>query len=260
MADDKIEPGIPLGAPLGYSALGHTTDVEWNWLRATDDPDTAEFHGLVEEVLPPKPPVRPPVIRPPVLRQPGIIEYRGVDIRLVQDPRFPDQGVVIDWSLRADGTLDDTQALATAIIVALGTDHRADAGEELPDPDSTERGGWWGDYDVEAIWDGWPIGSKLWLLRRESLTSEQAYRGSILVRTEQYIREAIQPFIARRIGSRMNVDVTKHGKDRLDVLLRIYRGPVTEIELRYAVLWTDIAATGEEYNLGGEAGRSGDYW
>ena len=176
---------------------------------------------------------------------------RAVDIRTVQHLEFPMVGVQIDWRLRNDGTLDDTQALATAMVVALGTDHIADLGEALPDPDSTDRRGWWGDMDAE-IWDGWPIGSKLWLFRREKITGTAAYQGSTTTRIENYIREAVQPFIERRIGSRMEVGVTRHGKERIDALVRLFRGPVLEIELRYSVLWERIRPTGQAYDIGGQ--------
>ena len=48
----------------------------------------------------------------------------------------------------------------------LGTNARAADQDILPDPDSNEQlaaGG--SDLDAELIWDGWPIRSKLWLLR-----------------------------------------------------------------------------------------------
>jgi phage gp46-like protein len=176
----------------------------------------------------------------------------SVDIRLVQSPQFP-QNIVIDWMLRSDGTLDDTQALATAMIVALGTDHRADAAEALPDPDSTDRRGWWGDLDAEVIWNGWPIGSKLWLLRREKITPAWALQGATVVRVENYIREAVHPFLAKRIGSLMEVEATRNGRERIDALVRLFRGPVMEIELRYSVLWSDIIRSSDAADLGASA-------
>jgi len=174
-----------------------------------------------------------------------------MDIRLVQNTLFPGQGVVqIDWNLLGDGTLDSTQALATAIIVALGTDRLADSGDILPDPDSTDRRGWWGDYQAEDVWGGWPIGSRLWLLQREKIEGPRSRRGSTTARVTQYISEAIQPFIDRRIGSSFIVEATRIGKEQIDALVRIYRGPVVEIELRYAILWDDILASGGGANIG----------
>jgi phage gp46-like protein len=163
--------------------------------------------------------------------------YNVPDIRLVQNNVFPQYSVTVDWSLLPDGTLDDTQALATAIIIALGTNALAGPNDILPDPDSNDRMGWWGDMDAQAIWGGWDIGSKLWLLRRSKITPAQARQGSTLVMVENYIAAAIQPFVDRKICSGFDVWVTRVDPQRVDALLRIYRGPLPEIELRYAALW-----------------------
>lgn len=174
-----------------------------------------------------------------------------MDIRLVQNTIFPGRGVVqIDWLLLGDGTLDSTQELATAVIVALGTDRLAEVGDRLPDPDETDRRGWWGDYQAEQIWDGWPVGSRLWLLQREKIEGPGSRRGATTVRVEQYIREAINPFIERRIGSHFEVEATRVDRQRIDALVRIYRGPVLEIELRYAILWGGMVVQGGGYDIG----------
>jgi phage gp46-like protein len=172
------------------------------------------------------------------------------DIRLVQNTLFPKTGVTVDWLLLDDGTLDDTQALATSVIVALGTDRLAQPDDLLPDPDSTDRHGWWGDLDAELIWDGWPIGSRLWLLRRDKIEGPGSRRGPTTVRVEHYIREAIQPFLDRRIGSQMTVEATRVGTEQINALVRIFRGPQLEIELRYQILWTDIIVEGGGYDIG----------
>jgi phage gp46-like protein len=178
----------------------------------------------------------------------------SVDIRLVQNtlfPKYPPIGsVTIDWLLLDDGTLDDTQALCTAVVVALGTDKLADPWDELPDPDSTDRRGWWGDLECEEIWDGWPIGSHLWLLQRAKILGPGARQGATVVRVENYIRDAIQPFLDRRIGSRQDVVVSKVDDQRIDALVRIYRGPDLEIELRYQILWSGIKVAGGTADIG----------
>lgn len=172
------------------------------------------------------------------------------DIRLVQNTWFPQYSVTLDWNLLDDGTLDDTQALATAVMVALGTDSLADADDILPDPDSSDRAGWWGDLDAEEIWQGWPIGCKLWLLKRSKITGPEAWEGSTTMRVEQYISDAIAPFIAQRIGSQFRVEATRVGKEQINALVRIYRGPALEIELRYQILWDGIDISSQDYNVG----------
>ena len=159
------------------------------------------------------------------------------DIRLVQNNQFPKYSVTLDWSLLPNGTLDDTQALATSICVALGTNALAGPDDVLPDPDQTDRCGWWGDLDADLIWGGWPIGSKLWLLRRAKINSAASREGSTLVMVENYIRDAIQPFVTAKVFSGFNVWASRVDKQRIDALLRIYRGPQQPLDLRFAVLW-----------------------
>jgi len=163
------------------------------------------------------------------------------DIRLVQRGEYPAQSEVsVDWSLLGDGSLDDTEALATAVIVALGTDRLARRTDTLPDLDSTDRRGWWGDLDAELIWNGWPIGTRLWLIKRDKITGAGADQGSTLVKIDHYIREAIQPFIDLRVASRMDVKVERVGRERIQAVVRLYRGPELAVDLRYQVLWAGV--------------------
>ena len=162
------------------------------------------------------------------------------DIRDVQIGEYPRNGLTIDWRVLADGTLDDRQALATAVVVALGTNALASTDDILPDPDSTNRMGWWGDLEAPLIWGGWPIGSKLWLLSRAKMTPATALEGSILARVEDYIRDAIQPFVDLRIASSFDIWVTRVDKQRIDALIRIYRGPLKAVDLLYQVLWDEL--------------------
>ena len=162
------------------------------------------------------------------------------DIRIVQNNAFPKYSVTCDWQLLADGTLDDRQAIASAVIVALGTNSLAATDDVLPDPDDTDREGWWGDLDANAIWGGWPIGSKLWLLRRSKILSAGALQGSTVALVDMYIRAAIQPFVDRKICTAYDVWVTRVTVQRIDALVRLYRGPLPEIDLRYAILWDEL--------------------
>jgi phage gp46-like protein len=163
------------------------------------------------------------------------------DVRLVQQGTFPYQTEIsVDWLLLGDGTLDATQALATAVILALGTDRLADHDDVLPDPDSTDRRGWWGDLDAEEIWRGWPVGCRLWLLHREKIVGPGAQQGATLAKIEYYIREAMQPFLDIRLASRMDVAIARIDKQRIDVLIKLYRGPELAIDLRYQILWEGI--------------------
>jgi phage gp46-like protein len=162
------------------------------------------------------------------------------DIRTVQNTAFPQYSVTIDWQLLSDGTLDDSMALATALVVALGTNGLADVNDRLPDPDSTDRQGWWGDMDTDTIWNGWPIGSRLWLLTRAAIEGPESKFGATQSWIMNYITETLQPFIDRKIASRFQIMSARVTKQQIDVVIRVYRGPIAAIDLQYQLLWQGI--------------------
>jgi phage gp46-like protein len=157
-------------------------------------------------------------------------------------------GTFMDWLLQPDGTLSEEEELATAVRVAIATDALADLNEPLPDLDSEDRRGWWGDMDAEEIWGGWPIGSKNWLLMRAKISDKLSWEGDTVVRAKAYNRAALQQFIDRRICSRVDVEAMRTGRDKIEVHIVMYRGPRRLIELRYQYLWDQI--TGEPIPIG----------
>lgn len=148
--------------------------------------------------------------------------------------------VTFDLLQKADGLVDETEALATAVIVALGTDRLALADDILPVDGDTNRRGWWADTDAERIWHGWPIGSRLWLLERHKITDSHARQGSTLARIEQYIREALRPFVEHRMATSFDVSVERTELQKIVARVVIYRGPLPAIELQYQALWNEI--------------------
>jgi phage gp46-like protein len=159
------------------------------------------------------------------------------DVRLKEYSSL--EGVTMDFLLLDSGRLDEREELATAVRVALGTDAKADDAEVLPDPDSTDRRGWWGDYEAEEIWGGWPIGCKNWLLSRAKITDAPALEGSTLQRARQYTLDALQPFIDNLIASNAVVGAARTELQRIEVTAQLYRGPEMEINLRYQALWQE---------------------
>lgn len=163
------------------------------------------------------------------------------DLRLKQLTNFPAYQVSIDFALTAEGiALDEREALATAVVLALGLDARARDDEVLPDPDDDDRRGWWADIDASEIWDAWPVGTRLWLLRRAKITNLGAEEGSTLARAEAYATEALQPFQDKRICSRFEVHAIRSDVNRIDMLVTMYRGPLLMVDLRYQILWEEL--------------------
>jgi len=162
------------------------------------------------------------------------------DIRFLQQLDFPAYAVELDWLMTDQRLIADGYDLQSAVIVALGTDALAPVSEELPDPDATDRRGWWGDLDADEIWGGWDVGCLLWLLHRAKITGPGAKSGSTLARADGWTRDAMQPFIEHRIASRVDVFAEVLETHRIDVAVAIYRGPEPEVALRFSELWDEL--------------------
>lgn len=162
----------------------------------------------------------------------------------MSDPRIVSvadlRGTVADWRLLSNGFLDETQELANYVKVALMSDRLSDPDEVRPDPDSDDRRGWWGDLDARAIWKGWPIGCRNWLLTRAKITDVQSWEGATVARAENYTRDALQAMVDLNMCSFIDVRATRVDVDRIDVSVIIYRGNVPEIELLFQDLWRQI--------------------
>jgi phage gp46-like protein len=147
--------------------------------------------------------------------------------------------VTFDLLQKRDGLIDEAEALATAVIVALGTNRLALPDDVLPNaPEDNDRRGWWADLDADLIWKAWPIGCRLWLIERHKITGFEASQGSTLARIDSYIREALRPFVENQICSGFDVRVERTELQKIVARITIYRGPLPSIQLQYQSLWT----------------------
>ena len=163
------------------------------------------------------------------------------DIRIVTGFDLGD--TVADWLLLPNGSLDESEELANYVCVALMSDALADPTEVLPNPDSNDRRGWWGDLDAKAIWQGWPLGCKNWLLERAKMGDVNSFEGDTVVRAEDYVRTALQPMIDMKMCSAINVQAWRQGRDRIYVRVTVYRGPSAEVDLLFQDLWQQMTVT-----------------
>lgn len=132
--------------------------------------------------------------------------------------------------------------LSESIVVALGTDRRALPDDQLPNILDDDRAGVWSDTDAEKIWGGWPVGTRLWLLRRAKIVGQKARGGATIARIDEYLREALQPLVDRKIASMFSVNTSRTDTGIVRSEVVIYRGPEREIALRYQYLWEGIRA------------------
>ena len=163
-------------------------------------------------------------------------------IRLIQSTAHPagvpTYGVGIEALFRPVAGPDTDVALARAITVALNSDRRALDDDKLPTEQGDDRRGVWADTDAAAIWGGWPIGSRLWLMGREKITDSNAAQGSTIEKARRFIAEALQPFVDAMICTSFTIDLARQGRDRIGGTIKIFRGPKVAIALEFQDLWS----------------------
>lgn len=166
------------------------------------------------------------------------------DIRLreatiPQPPFSPPFTVGIDWAIAME-SIDETQALASAIIVALGSDRLAAVTDKLPDNLSNDRRGWWGDMDALEVWNGWVLGTRLWTMQRDKITDAGYRYGATTAKAENYAKECIRPFQERGIISNFTVKAIKMSVQRVDLLITLMRTLSPDVSLEFQFLWDEL--------------------
>lgn len=148
-------------------------------------------------------------------------------------------GVRGDFALAAGGTegpaggLRAANPLATAVLMLLFTDARAEA-YELRFEHRGDRRGWVGDgFDVDVAAGEAPLGSKLWLYRRHELTELTGLE--VAAEAER----ALQPLIAQgavvRVAATAEIDKVA---GRLSLKINLYgRDGREAYAAQYDVLW-----------------------
>lgn len=117
-----------------------------------------------------------------------------------------------------------------AAVISLLTWRRAGGDDAL---DDGERYGWWGDSFPSQTND--QIGSRLWQLRRRSLTAQTVQDATT------YAREALQWMLDD--GRVIDIDVTTtRGVDRLDMRIALVFRDGATLELSLDNLWQVIHA------------------
>lgn len=125
---------------------------------------------------------------------------------------------------------DQTVALHRAAVISLLTWRRAGADDPL---DDAERYGWWGDSFPSQADDR--IGSRLWLLRRRSLTA-QTERDA-----RDYAREALQWLLDDGRVTAVEI-ATSRGVDRLDMRVLLTTPEGEQVPVQLDNLWQVIHA------------------
>jgi phage gp46-like protein len=106
--------------------------------------------------------------------------------------------------------LASADQIERAVVISLFTWRRAEDSDPV---DDDERYGYWGDAYPDVARDR--IGSRLWLLRRRSLTAETIQNA------ERYAREALAWMVEDEVVSGVQVDLVRPNPTRLDLYVTL---------------------------------------
>ena len=128
-----------------------------------------------------------------------------------------------DWVL-AGPVLGSGNDLQTAVLISLFSDREATTDDVIPDGTADPRG-WWADDDTV------PIGSRLWLIFRSTLT--QATLGA----AKNYAEQALQWLVDDGVCARFDVYVEWQVRSRLAMRVTIFKSDGTQQSLAYVWAW-----------------------
>ncbi len=128
-----------------------------------------------------------------------------------------------------DNDLQQDGGLETAVIRSLFEDRRAEDSDILPEGE-TDRRGWWADPHANVAGD--KIGSRLWLLSRSRQTPD------VLVRAEEYVREALQWLLDDGVSDRIDIDSVEFPqRGALGIALTIHRPKLDSVKFKFNRTW-----------------------
>lgn len=123
-----------------------------------------------------------------------------------------------DWRV-GDGDLVTGSDLQTAISISLFTDRLARSDDVI---DGTDRRGWWGDN---------ALGSRLWILRRQRLTTKVA------IKSEDFAKEALQWLIDDGVVSSISVSTSIVYPQKLILSISYQQPSGINEAVKYSWVW-----------------------
>lgn len=140
------------------------------------------------------------------------------DIKTIWEP----DKVLGDWQTGGGG-LQDGNDLETAILISLFTDRLARTDDDI---DGDDRRGWWGDTNSE-----YPIGSRLWLVRREKLTTKVALKA------EDYANEALVWLLDDGVVTAISSNAQIVYPNRLNLIISYQQPTQTQASVKFSWVW-----------------------
>lgn len=137
-----------------------------------------------------------------------------------------------DWQI-LNGSLESGSELATAVLISLFTDRRAQPSDVIPDGTKDPRG-WWGDVGADGNIDEW--GSRLWLLDRSIAPTTE-----VLNSAKTYCKEALDWMVTDGIAASIDIVTQWNANNFLAIQVTINQGTGTNpLIMQFQLLWNEV--------------------
>lgn len=120
-----------------------------------------------------------------------------------------------------------TDPLTRAVVISLFSWRRKDTDDDYDEPT-----GWWGDSYPTIQNDR--IGSRLYLLRRRTLTSKTP------IDAKSYIEQALAWMKEDGVAARIEVKTERRGNDKLFADIKIYQRDGSLHNLNFDDIWSEL--------------------
>lgn len=147
------------------------------------------------------------------------------DITITWDP-INSRG---DWSV-ANGDLVTGNDLQTSVLICLFTD-RVLPDDQLPPDGTDDPRGWWADS-----YNGFPIGSRLWTLRRRSISSV----SSLLNDAKDICNEALASLVTDGVAKSIGVQTFYPSPGQLGIIVTITEPDGTTQTFQFQWAWNGV--------------------
>jgi phage gp46-like protein len=124
-----------------------------------------------------------------------------------------------------------TELLYRAVVISVFTWRRAEPDDKL---DDDARMGWWGDSFPDVPND--KVGSRLWLLRRATITPE------VIRRAEEYARESLQWMLDDQLVTDIGIVIAREGIYGLQLTVTLQQDPTLVDSFVFDDIWRVIHA------------------
>tara|TARA_R110001606_G_C15386127_1_gene650985 strand:+ start:434 stop:874 length:441 start_codon:yes stop_codon:yes gene_type:complete len=143
----------------------------------------------------------------------------------MSDFKLFEKGYYYDFSIDEFGAVAPDSEVATAVLISIFTDRRAEEGDEVLDGDYK---GWWGDTYQDT-----KIGSRLWTLKRRKATPQTLRLANDIIK--QCLQWLVDDGIV--LETIVENEWSRADRNRMNMRITLIKPDTTKLDFKYEGKW-----------------------